>query len=147
MMLKFGWINTWQGLYIPGLANGLVIFLFMQFFMEIPQSMLDAARVDGAKWPRILTKIVLPLSWPASIGAGLVLFLATWNNYFWPLVVATKPQFRVIQVAISLAMQEQQTFWNELFAGSILAAIIPVLLILPLQKYYIESIASSGIKG
>ncbi len=146
MMLRLNWVNTWQGLFIPGLANGLVIFLYKQFFMEFPQGLLEAARIDGARWPRILVGIVAPLTVPVSIGAALILFLSVWNNYFWPLVVATKPQFRVVQVAISLAIQEQQTFWNELFAGALIAAIVPVLLILPLQKYYIESIASSGIK-
>ncbi len=147
MMVNAGWINTWQGLIIPGIANGLVIFLFRQFFYEIPESMLEAAKIDGTPWLRILRSVVLPVSWPVTIGAGLILFLAAWNNYFWPLLVATKPLFRLVQVAISMAIQEQQTFWNELFAGSLIAAIVPVIIVLPLQKYYVESVATSGIKG
>lgn len=145
-MKNLGWINTWQGLIVPGLANSMVIFLFRQFFSEIPQDLLDAARVDGASWLRILFSIVIPISLPVMIGAGLVLFIASWNSFFWPLVVTPNPEFRVIQVAISLSARQVQTLLNELFAGSLLAAVVPVLVMLPLQQYYVKSIASTGIK-
>lgn len=145
-MKNFGWINTWQGLFIPGIANSMVIFLFRQYFSEIPQDLLDAARVDGASWFKILFSIVVPISIPVLIGGGLVIFIATWNSFFWPLVVAPNPEFRVIQVAISLTVQQRQTLWNELLGGSLLAAIVPILIVLPLQQYYVRSIASTGIK-
>lgn len=146
LMRDMGWLNTWQGLIVPGLANSMVIFLFQQFFSEFPQDLLDAAKVDGATWPRILLSIVLPVSKPILIGAGLVLFLAAWNSFFWPLVVSPQPEFRVVQVAISLSIQERQTLWNELFAGSLMAAIVPILLLLPLQRYFVKSIATTGLK-
>lgn len=146
LMRDAGWLNTWQGLIVPGLANSMVIFLFQQFYVEFPQELLDAARVDGANWPRIIASIVLPISKPILIGAGLVLFLAAWNSFFWPLVVSPQPEFRVVQVAISLSIQERQTLWNELFAGSLLAAVVPVLLLLPLQRYFVKSIATTGLK-
>ncbi len=145
-MKSLGWINTWQGLFVPGLANSMVIFLFRQFFSEIPKELIEAARMDGASWPRILTSIVVPISRPVLIGAGMVLFLGAWNSFFWPLVVAPDPKFRMIQVAISLTVQQTQTLWNQMFAGSLLAAILPILIILPLQQYYVRSIASTGIK-
>ncbi len=146
LMRDIGWLNTWQGLIVPGLANSMVIFLFQQFFSEFPQDLLDAAKVDGATWPRILLNIVIPISKPILIGAGLVMFLAAWNSFFWPLVVSPQPEFRVVQVAISLSIQERQTLWNELFAGSLLAAIVPILLLLPLQQYFVKSIATTGLK-
>jgi multiple sugar transport system permease protein len=142
----WGWVNTWYGLFIPGIANGLVIFMFRQFFADIPQEILDAARVDGASWPRILFQLIVPISMPAIISGALVLFLASWNSFFWPLVVAPAPDYRVVQVAVSLAVEERQTFWNQLMAGAILAAIVPVLLIFPFQRYFVQSIASTGIK-
>ncbi len=142
----WNWINTWHGLFLPGVANGLVIFMFRQFFADIPQEILDAARVDGASWPRILFQLIVPISMPAIISGALVLFLGSWNSFFWPLVVAPSPEFRVVQVAVSLAVEERQTFWNELMAGAILAAVVPVLLIFPFQRYFVQSIASSGIK-
>lgn len=146
LMRDWGWINTWHGLFIPGLANGLVIFMFRQFFADIPQEILDAARVDGASWLRILFQLIIPISLPAMISGALVLFLGSWNSFFWPLVVAPAPEFRVVQVAVSLAVQSRQTIWNELMAGAILAAIVPVLLVFPFQRYYVRSIASTGIK-
>jgi multiple sugar transport system permease protein/putative chitobiose transport system permease protein len=142
----WGWVNSWYGLFIPGIANGLVIFMFRQFFADIPQEILDAARVDGASWGRILFQLIVPISMPAIISGALVLFLASWNSFFWPLVVAPAPEFRVVQVAVSLAVEERQTFWNQLMAGAILAAIVPVLLIFPFQRYFVQSIASTGIK-
>ncbi|MFN3980410.1 MAG: carbohydrate ABC transporter permease [Caldilinea sp.] len=146
LMRDWGWINTWHGLFIPGIANGLVIFMFRQFFADIPQEILDAARVDGASWLRILFQLIIPISMPAMISGSLVLFLGTWNSFFWPLVVAPAPEFRVVQVAVSLAVESRQTIWNELMAGAILAAIVPVLLVFPFQRYYVRSIASTGIK-
>lgn len=146
IMRDWGWINTWYGLFIPGLASGLVIFMFRQFFADIPQEIIDAARVDGASWARILFQLIIPISLPAMISGALVLFLGSWNSFFWPLVVAPAPEFRVVQVAVSLAVQSRQTVWNELMAGAILAAIVPVLLVFPFQRYYVRSIASTGIK-
>ena len=106
----WGWVNTWFGLFIPGIANGLVIFMFRQFFADIPQEILDAARVDGASWPRILFQLIVPISMPAIISGALVLFLASWNSFFWPLVVAPAPDYRVVQVAVSLAVEDGRRF-------------------------------------
>jgi multiple sugar transport system permease protein len=143
---NLGWINTWQALIVPGLANSLVIFLFRQFFEEIPQDLIDAARVDGASWPRLFFSVILPLSKPVLITAALLIFLSQWDSFFWPLLVAPRPELRVIQVEISNAVGEYQTLWNELLAGSMLAAIVPILLLLPFQRYYIQAVTSSGLK-
>jgi len=143
---RLGWVNTWQGIWVPGLVHGMVIFLFRQFFSEFPQDLIDAARVDGASWPRILGSIVLPLSMPVLISAGLILFLYQWDAFLWPLVVAPGKDLRLVQVAISLSVQEHQTLWNELMAGSMIAALIPILLILPFQRHYVQGITGSGLK-
>jgi multiple sugar transport system permease protein len=143
---QLGWINTWQGLIVPGLASSLIIFLFRQFFEEIPQDLIDAARVDGASWGHLFVRVVLPLSTPVLITAALLLFLSQWDSFFWPLLVAPRPELRVVQVEISNAVGQFQTLWNELLAGSMLAAIIPILLLLPFQRYYVQAITSSGLK-
>ncbi len=146
MVNDLGWINTWQALIVPGLASSLVIFLFHQFFEEIPQDLIDAARVDGASWPRLFTSVILPLSTPVLITAALLLFLSQWDSFFWPLLVAPRPELRVVQVEISNAVGQYQTSWNELLGGSMLAAIVPILLLLPFQRYYVQAITSSGLK-
>lgn len=146
MMRGLGWLNTWQGLIIPGLANGLVVFLFRQFFREFPSALIEAARVDGGSWPTILLRIVFPLSRPVLLSAALLLWIATWNSYFWPLVVAPTEDLRVVQVA-SAAVTEHNVLWPRLFAGSVVATLVPLLLVLPFQRYYVRSIAGIGVKG
>lgn len=146
MIDRAGWVNTWQALLLPGLANALIVFLFRQFFADIATDLYDAGRVDGAGWFRIFFSIVLPISKPVLIAACLVLFLSVWEQFLWPLVVAPRPEFRMIQVAISLSIGQYQVFWNQLMAGSMIAALIPILLILPFQKYYISGLAGTGSK-
>lgn len=146
LVRDLGWINTWQGLIVPGLANSLIIFLFKQFFEEIPQELIDAARVDGASWLRLFWSVILPLSKPVLITASLLMFLSQWDAFFWPLLVAPRPDLRVVQVEIANAIGQFSTFWNQLLAGSILAAIVPIVLLLPFQRYYIQGIMTSGMK-
>lgn len=146
LISELKWINTWPALIVPGLANSLVIFLFRQFFEEIPQDLIDAARVDGASWFSVFYRIILPLSRPVLITAALLMFLSQWDSFFWPLLVAPHPALRVVQVEIAISIGEYQTLWNELLAGSMLAAIVPILLLLPFQRYYIQAITSSGLK-
>ena len=143
---NFGWINTWQGLLVPGLANSLVIFLFRQFFAEIPQELIDAARVDGASWLRVLVSIILPISKPVLVAAGLLMFISQWNSFFWPLLIAPRQEMRVVQVEISLAIGQYGTVWNELLAGSMIAAIVPILLVMPFQRYYVQAITGTGLE-
>ena len=108
--------------------------LFRQFFAELPRDLLDAAQGDGASWPRIHSSRVIPISLPVLIGAGLVLFNSAWNAFFWPLMVAPKPELRVIQTAISLSARQVQTRLNENFADALIAAVVPVLFMPPLQR-------------
>lgn len=143
MIRDWGWVNTWQALIVPLLANSFIIFMSSQFFKDFPQEIVDAARVDGASWLRVYFSLVLPLSKPLLISLGLILFLSQWDSYFWPLIVAPDPQFRVVQLAITDSVQEYQTFWNELLAGSMLAAIIPIFLLLPFQRYFINAVVGA----
>lgn len=143
-----GWVNSWQALIVPAIANGTVIFLFRQFFAEIPQDLIDAARIDGASWPRMLAGIVLPLTRPVLVTSAIIVFLAQWNSFFWPMLVAPAPTYRVVQVAVNILGVEQQTnYWDRLFASTTIAALVPLLLVIPLQRYYVSSIVSSGVKG
>jgi multiple sugar transport system permease protein/putative chitobiose transport system permease protein len=143
MIKDWGWINSWQALLVPLLANSLIIFMSYQFFREFPQEIIDSATVDGASWFRIYFSIVLPISKPLLFSLGLILFLSQWDSYFWPLLVAPAPEFRVVQLAITESVQEYQTFWNELLAGSMLAAIIPILLLFPFQGYFIDAVTGA----
>ena len=143
----FGWIDTYAALIVPGLANGVVIFLFRQFFAEIPPELAEAARLDGAGWLTILWKIYLPLSKPVIISGGLLLFLFQWEAFLWPLISTRSEELRVIQVALAGFQERYETLWNELFAASNVATLIPLLILLPLQRFYIQGVTASGFKG
>ncbi len=145
---SLGWVNSWQALIVPAIANGTVIFLFRQFFAEIPQDLIDAGRIDGATWPRVLVGIVLPLTRPVLVTSAIIVFLAQWNSYFWPMLVAPDAKYRVVQVAVNILGVEQQTsYWDRLFAATTIAAVVPLILVIPLQRFYVTSIVGSGIKG
>lgn len=139
-------IDTYSALILPALANGLAVFLFKQFFEEIPSSLFDAARIDGASVFTILAKIVFPLSIPVTICVSLLLFLGQWDSFFWPLIAVTKNDLTVVQVAVSRWWGQYGVEWNLILAGSMFAAVIPVFLFLFFQKYYVQGIAGTGLK-
>lgn len=144
---KLGWVDSFAGLIVPSIADGLVLFLFVQFFTNIPRDLFEAARMDGASWMQIYWRILLPISKPVLITAGLMTFINQWNSFLWPLLVAHGRDIRLIQVALSDFTAEHVTLWSCLYAASVISALVPLLLFLPFQKYYVEGITSSGIKG
>ena len=130
LVSDMGMVNTYWGMIFPSAASGL-----------------EAARIDGANWLQIFGRIVLPLSVPVTITAGLMVFVNEWNNFFWPLLAARKEEIRTLQVALSYFSDENEVFFSYIFAGAAISAIVPVLLFLPLQKYFVQGISSSGVKG
>ncbi len=144
---KFGWVDTRLAMIVPGIASGLVLFLFTQFFKDIPPSLIEAARIDGASWLTVYGKIIMPSSIPVTITAGLMIFMDQWNAYLWPLLVARDKEIRTIQIALSSFKLERGTLWSCLYAGSIISALIPIALFLPFQKYFVQGVLSSGVKG
>lgn len=143
---SLGWLDSYYGLIVPGLANGLVIFLFRQFFLDLPGALLEAARIDGASWWRIYSKVAMPLCKPVTISASLLIFISQWESFMWPLLVSRSKDYMVIQVAMSYFVTEHATFWNEMFAASILAIIIPLCLVLPFQRYFVQGVTNTGVK-
>lgn len=145
--LQLGWLDNIAALIVPSVANGLAVFLFYQFFKEVPKDYLEAARLDGANWFDVLWHVYVPLSIPTCISAGLLLFVFQWEAFLWPLLAMPSQQFKVIQVGMAAFQQQYQTIWNQLFAVSVITALIPIALLLPLQRYYVQGLASAGIKG
>jgi ABC-type glycerol-3-phosphate transport system permease component len=143
----FGWVDTYQGIIIPVIADGLVLFLFTQFFRDIPSSLIEAARVDGAGWGRIFFHIIIPSSIPVFVTAGLMIFMGQWNAYLWPLLVGRGRDIQMIQIAIGALQGEHATAWSEIYAGSIISALIPLGLFLPFQKYFVQGVMIGSLKG
>jgi multiple sugar transport system permease protein/putative chitobiose transport system permease protein len=139
--------NTYLALVLPGVGNGFAVFLLRGFFQNVPTDLADAARVDGLGWWGIFLRIYLPLSKPALIGAGLILFVFQWQSYLWPLLIAPDPEYRVAPVAIAQLAGEHGVDFGGIFAGAVVTAGIPLLVLLFFQRYFTESLSSSGLKG
>ena len=146
MIRAFGWANSYQALIVPEIANGMVIFLFRQFFASIPRDFYEAARVDGASWLYIFTRIAMPLSWPTIATSGLMLFLSQWDSFFWPVVAASNPEYAVVQVAIARNINFEQSDWGGLFASTNLAILLGTIPFLLIQRFYVRTLISGGIK-
>ncbi len=144
---KMKMVDTYAGMIIPAIADGLVIFLFIQFFKDLPPSLVEAARVDGAKWSTVFVKVIMPISVPIFVTAGLMIFMNQWNSYMWPLLVARSKDIRTIQIAVSEFSGERSVKWTYIYAASMISAIIPIALFLPFQKYFVEGITAGSVKG
>lgn len=142
---RLGWLNTYQALVAPAVADGLSIFMFRQFFQALPDELLDAARVDGAPALTIFARVVAPLSVPAFATVAIMTFLSQWEAFFWPLVATSGPQLQVVQVNVSLAITQEQTYWGHLFASATLASLVPMAVFLALQRYYVQGVAAAGL--
>ncbi|MBV7327201.1 carbohydrate ABC transporter permease [Chloroflexi bacterium TSY] len=139
--------NSYYGLIFPWYASPFVIFALMQFMQDIPKEMDEAAIIDGANYWHILYKIIVPLTMPGIITTALLEFQFIWNLFYWPLIVINSPKFQMIQVAIATQTTQTQTFWGRTFAGSVTASLPVIILFLFLQKYYVQGIALTGMKG
>ena len=145
---RLGWINTYQGIIVPGAAVAYGTFMLRQYFQTLPRDLMDAAKVDGAGHLRTLWHVVLPLAQPAVITFGLISVVAKWNDFAWPLVVTNTQDMRVLSIGIYwLLDQEGNTQWGTVMAGTIFV-VLPVLLIfLWAQRYIVEGMTAGAVKG
>lgn len=144
---SWGLRNTYAGLILPGIGNGLAIFALRQFFAQIPAELRDAARLDGAGPLSILTRIYVPLAKPALVGAGLVLFVFQWQAYLWPLIVISDSDLQVGPVVLGQLQGQAEYGFDpgQIFAGTFVLAVVPVVLLVRFQRHFVRSIAAAGI--
>ncbi|MFG3378084.1 carbohydrate ABC transporter permease [Streptomyces tendae] len=138
--------NTYAGLILPGIGNGLAIFLLRQFFLAVPRELVEAARIDGLGWWGVFTRIHLPLSRPALIGAGLTLFTFQWQSYMWPLLIGTEPSKQLGPIALGTLQGQMVVDYGQVFAAAVVLTVIPLVVLLRLQRHFTQSIANSGLK-
>lgn len=139
--------DTYAVQILPFLASAFAIFLLRQHFLSIPNELADAARMDGAGHLRFLWSIVLPLSVPVLITVSLITFLGSWNAFQWPLIVTSSPDIRPIQVGLSAFRQEAGSSYHLLMAASAFVIAPIVLLYLVAQRYLVQGVARTGIRG
>jgi multiple sugar transport system permease protein len=140
-------VNTYAGLVLPFLAGPFGVFLMRQYLLSLPDELIEAARVDGAGEFRIFWRIVLPLSRPALATLGILTFLSSWNNFLWPLVVATTEDKYTLPVALALySVGQNRQFFGLALAGAVVV-VLPVLIVFMfLQRYFLRGIATTGLK-
>ena len=144
--LSTGWLNTYRVQIVPFIADGLTIFLFVQYFKDLPGELIEAAKVEGASWWQIYVKIVMPLAGPVLATAAILKFLAMYNQYLWPLMVVQEEGYRPVMVGLQYFFQLNRA-WGEIMAYLSLITVPVLAFYLALQKTFIASIASTGVKG
>jgi sn-glycerol 3-phosphate transport system permease protein len=144
---SLGWLDTYQGLSVPFMAQAFGTFLLRQSFLQLPRDLFDAAVVDGAGKLRFLWAIVLPLSRPALATLAVYAFLWTWNLYFWPLLITNDPLMRTTQVGIGQLRFEETLRWGYVMAG-VTMIVLPTLLLLVLgQRHLVRGLTAGAVKG
>jgi multiple sugar transport system permease protein len=141
-----GWLDTWWALIIPGAVTPFAVFLFRQFYLDLPSELEDAARIDGLREFGIYARIMSPLIKPAFTTVALLTLESSWNNFLWPLLVTHSDDLRVIQVGLAVFQTENGSEWAFLMAGTTLATLPMVLLFLVGQRYFVQGLATTGIK-
>ena len=144
--LTYGWLNSYHVQIVPFIADGLTIFLFVQYFKDLPGELIEAARVEGASWTQIYTKVVMPLAGPVLATAAILKFLLMYNQYLWPLMVIQQEEYRPVMVGLQYFFQLNRA-WGEIMAYLSLITVPVLAFYLFLQRAFIASIASTGVKG
>ena len=149
MIVKFGLTDNLLGLILPNTMTAISIIMFRQFFVSIPDSLIEAARMDGCSELRLIFKVVMPLSKPAVLTVAIITFLTSWNDVLWPLIVIRQRSLMTLPQLITvfvLGGEAESHLGAELAASTLLA--VPILIIYWFfQRYFIQSFVSSGVKG
>lgn len=144
---EMGLVDSFLGVVLPGFAGAFGVFLLRQFFLNIPSTLEDAARLDGCGTFGVLRHVILPLSKPVLITLGLFTFIAAWNSFIWPLVVLSDQAYYPLTVGLSLFREESGADWPRIFAASVMGSLPLIALFLVAQRYIIGGISLSGLKG
>ncbi len=144
------WLDTFKALIIPSLASPFAIFVFRQFFITMPKELEEAATIDGAGQWRIFYSIALPLAGPAIATVFILTFLGEWSTLLKPLVFNTSPEMYTLQQGLAITLNKGANLSPDIattMAGVVLVSFLPVIMFLVGQRYFVKSIASTGIKG
>jgi sn-glycerol 3-phosphate transport system permease protein len=144
---SLGWMDSYQGLIIPFTAGAFGVFLLRQFFLQLPQELFDAAKIDGCGHLRNFFSIVLPLSKPALSTLGVYVFLTHWNSYLWPLLITNTANMRTVQIGVAMLQHEEVMSWNLILAGVTLVLLPSLILLAMGVKQLVRGITAGAVKG
>lgn len=146
---SLGWTNSYLGLIVPAVFSAFGTFLMRQFFLSVPVELEEAAVLDGASTLTTFTRVILPISGPSLATLGIFSFMASWNNFLWPLLIVNDPQYMTLPLALSTlqGLYPGQTQWNLVMAGTVVAVAPMVAVFLLAQRWVVEGVSASGLKG
>lgn len=147
LMRYLGWINTYQGLILPGVFSAFGAFLLRQFFLTIPRELEEAAFIDGASHWTVYWRIILPLARPALATLGVFSFMGSWNAFLWPLFVVRDLELMTLPVGLATLHGRWLTQWNLVMAGTVITVLPMLAVYLLAQQYFVRGVVLSGIKG
>ena len=143
----FGWLDTLYAVIVPGAAGAFGVFFLRQFFLSLPLEIEEAALIDGANRFQIFTRVILPLSKAPLATLAILSFLTNWNDFLWPLYVLFNAPNFTLQPALGILQSSYTTNYTIIMAGGVLATVLPLILYLFAQRYIIEGVSRSGLKG
>lgn len=147
LMNKLGWLDTLMALIVPGAAGAFGVFFLRQFFLAIPRELEESALIDGANTWHILTRVVLPISKPALVTLGVLSFLGNWNDFVWPIFVLFSPERLTLPAGLASLQGAYNIDYPVIMAGATIASVPVLILYIFVQRYVIEGVATSGLKG
>ncbi|MEU6371988.1 carbohydrate ABC transporter permease [Streptomyces sp. NPDC046909] len=147
LVSSLGWVDTYRGLIIPGLFSGFTCFLFRQYFLGFPKELEEAARVDGLSYWGAYWRVVVPNSLNFFAAIATITFIAGWNAFLWPLVIGQDPSAWTVQVALSSYATNQTVNYHLIFMATAISILPLVFVFLFLQRWLVQGIAQTGIKG
>jgi multiple sugar transport system permease protein len=141
-----GWLDSYWGLIAPGAVSTWGIFWLRQYIKGIPDDLIDAAKIDGASEFRIYGQVILPLSQPALAASAIGTFTYVWNDWFWPLIVTSSDELRVLPLGLALFVTKNKVVWDIVFAGSVLVTLPVLIMFLLFQRQILKAVVLSGLK-
>ena len=147
LLSELGWVNSYQGLIAPLIANPLGIFLLRQHFKGLPSALGDAAEIDGCNEFQTFYKVYLPLAKPALATLGIYTFVTTWKNFEWPLIIASDQSMYTLPVALFAVRNQYFTEWGLVMAAAAVIVLPLIVVFMSAQRYFIRGMTLSGMKG
>ena len=144
---RLDWLNSYQGVFVPGLASVFGVFFLRQFFQSVPKELEEAAFIDGAGIFTTFFRVVLPLARPAMATLAIITFLGSWNDFLWPLLILSDRSMKTLPVGLAELQGAYVFEYGPLMAGAVIAAVPVLVLYLALQRYIVQSVAMTGLKG
>ncbi len=147
MIIRLDWVNTYQALIVPALVGPFSIFLMKQFLQTLPTELMDAAKIDGCSEWGVFRRVVLPMAKPGMGVLGIFTFMASWNDFLWPLIVTNRSTMMTLQIGLNSLQNAFYTDYGLLMAGAAVSAVPMIIVFLIFQPYFVRGVTFGAVKG